>query len=193
MNNWRLKEVIVMAALSVVFGVVYLAFLPVGGVLVGFMGPIGYEPIFGIWFIVSIITAYIIRKPGAAFVSETIAATIEVMLGNGLGPIIILVGMIQGIGAEAVFAATKWKKYTLGVLMLAGMGSAVTSFIWGMFQGGYIAYAPSYILAMFVIRLISGALIAGWLGKVISDALAKTGVLSSFALGKIYKQRKKAA
>ena len=57
MNNWRLKEVIVMAALSVVFGVVYLAFLPVGGVLVGFMGPIGYEPIFGIWFIVSIITA----------------------------------------------------------------------------------------------------------------------------------------
>ena len=43
--------------------------------------------------------------------------------------------------------------------MLAGMGSAVTRFIWGMFQGGYIAYAPSYILAMFVIRLISGRLL----------------------------------
>ncbi|WP_226037380.1 ECF transporter S component [Aquibacillus saliphilus] len=193
MKNWRLKEVIVMATLSVVFGVIYLAFLPIGGVLVGFMGPIGYEPIFGIWFIVSIIAAYIIRKPGAAFISETIAATIEFMLGNALGPILMLVGMIQGIGAEAVFAATRWKIYSLWVLMLAGMGSAVTSFIWGMFQNGYITFAPNYILAMFVIRLISGALIAGLIGKVLSDAVAKTGVLSSFALGKEYKKRKKAA
>ncbi|MBM7572176.1 ECF transporter S component [Aquibacillus albus] len=193
MSKWRLKEVIVMAALSVVFGVVYLAFLPVGGILVGFMGPIGYEPIFGIWFIVSIIAAYIIRKPGAAFISETIAATIEVMIGNALGPILILIGMIQGIGAEAVFAATRWKIYSLWVLMLAGMGSAVTSFIWGMFQNGYLAFAPGYILTMFSIRLISGALIAGVLGKILSDALAKTGVLSSFALGKEYKKRKKAA
>ncbi|SDB84492.1 energy-coupling factor transport system substrate-specific component [Pelagirhabdus alkalitolerans] len=193
MSKWTLKEVIVMAALSVVFGVIYLAFIPIGGILVGFMGPIGYEPIFGIWFIVSIIAAYIFQKPGAAFISETIAATIEVMLGNALGPLIIVVGIIQGIGAEAVFAATRWKNYSLWVLMLAGMGSAVTSFIWGMFQNGYIAFAPSYILAMFVIRLISGALIGGWLGKVISDALAKTGVLASFALGKQYKKRKKAA
>ncbi|MDL4842195.1 ECF transporter S component [Aquibacillus rhizosphaerae] len=192
MGNWRLKEIVVMAALAVVFGVIYLAFLPVGNILVGFMGPIGYEPIFGVWFIVSIIAAYIIRKPGAAFISETIAATIEFMLGNSLGPILILVGMIQGIGAEAVFAATRWKIYSLWVLMLAGMGSAVTSFIWGMFMNGYIAFAPSYILTMFAIRLVSGALIAGVLGKMLSDALAKTGVLSSFALGKEQK-RKKAA
>ncbi|RLL43591.1 thiamine permease [Oceanobacillus piezotolerans] len=191
MKSWRFKEIVVMAALAVVFGVVYLAFLPVGGVLAGLMGPIGYDFIFGIWFIVSIIAAYIIQKPGAAFLSETIAAMIEVLLGNAVGPMLIVSGMIQGIGAEAVFAATRWRNYSTWVLMAAGMGSAVTSFIYGYFMSGFAALATGYVAAMFVVRLLSGALIAGLLGKALSEGLASTGVLSSFALGK--QQRKKNA
>ncbi|MCM3740556.1 ECF transporter S component [Oceanobacillus luteolus] len=191
MNNWRFKEIVVMAALAVVFGVVYLAFLPLGSLLVGFMGPIGYDFIFGIWFIVSIIAAYILQKPGAAFLSETIAAMIEVLLGNAVGPMLIVTGMVQGIGAEAVFAATRWKNYSTWVLIAAGMGSSVTSFIYGYFMSGYAALATEYVIAMFVVRLISGALIAGLLGKALSEGLARTGALSSFALGK--QQRKDAA
>ncbi|SHH27195.1 ECF transporter S component [Virgibacillus chiguensis] len=184
MTNWRLKEIIVMAVLSVVFGIVYLAFLPVGKLLVSFMGPIGYDFIFGIWFIVSIIAAYILRKPGAAFLSETIAATVEMLLGNAMGPIIIITGMIQGLGAEAAFAATRYKRYSLWVLMLAGVGAAIFSFVWGYFRGGYAALSTPYVISMLIVRIISGAIISGVLGKAISDALAKTGVLSSFALGK---------
>jgi len=60
--KWKLREIVVMAALSVVFAVVYLAFLPVGSLLAGALGPIGWDVVFGIWFIVSIIAAYIIRK-----------------------------------------------------------------------------------------------------------------------------------
>lgn len=184
MRNWRFKEIVVLSALSVVFAVVYLAFLPVGKLLVGFFGPIGYDLIFGIWFIVSIIAAYIIRKPGAAFLSETIAAMIEVLIGNAVGPMLIVSGMIQGLGAEAVFAATRYRNYATWVLMLAGVGSAVTSFIYGYFMGGFAALGTGYVIVMFVARVISGALIAGLLGKTISDGLAKTGVLSSYALGK---------
>lgn len=184
MTNWRLKEIIVMAVLSVVFGIVYLAFLPVGKLLVSFMGPIGYDFIFGIWFIVSIIAAYILRKPGAAFLSETIAATVEMLLGNAMGPIIIITGMIQGLGAETAFAATRYKRYSLWVLMLAGVGAAIFSFVWGYFRGGYAALSTPYVISMLIVRMISGAIISGLLGKAISDSLAKTGVLSSFALGK---------
>jgi len=189
MSNWRFKEIVVMTALSVVFGVVYLTFLPIGNILVGFFGPIGYDFIFGIWFIVSIIAAYIIRKSGAAFISETIAAMFEVLIGNATGPMLIVSGMIQGIGAEAVFAATSWKNYSTWVLMAAGMGSATTSFIYGYFMSGYAALDVGYVIAMFVVRLISGALIAGLLGKLLSDGLAKTGVLSSFALGKEHRRK----
>ena len=91
MFKWNLREIVVMSALAVVFAIVYLLFFQVGSVMVGLMGPIGYEPIFGIWFIVSIITAYIIRKPGAAFLSETIAAFVEVLIGNVNGPRLITI------------------------------------------------------------------------------------------------------
>jgi energy-coupling factor transport system permease protein len=192
MNSWKLKEIVVMSVLSVVFAIVYLAFLPVGKILVGFFGPIGYDLIFGIWFIVSIIAAYIIRKPGAAFLSETIAAAVEVLLGNAVGPMLLVSGMIQGLGAESAFAMTRYKRYDLFTLMLAGVMAAVFSFVWNYFLSGFAALSTGYVLAMFIVRLISGALISGVLGKALSDALAKTGVLSSFALGKEYR-RKRAA
>lgn len=189
-ENWKLREVIVLSVLAVVFGVVYLLFLQVGNVLVGLFGMIGYDLIFGIWFIVSIIAAYIIRKPGAAVLSETIAAILEVMLGNAVGPRLILAGLIQGLGAEAVFAATKWKNYSTWVLITAGMGSSITSFVWGYFLGGFSALSPGYVAAMFFVRLLSGALLAGLSGKYISDSLARTGALNSFPLGKEARKEK---
>jgi energy-coupling factor transport system permease protein len=190
LDKWKLREIIVLSVLSVVFAVIYLLFLQFGNVLFGMFGLIGYDIIFGIWFIVSIIAAYIIRKPGAAFLSETIAATIEVMIGNAVGPRLILSGMIQGLGAEAVFAATKWKNYSTWVLMAAGMGSSIFSFVWGYFISGFAALSPGYVTAMFVVRLLSGALLAGLLGKYVSEGLARTGSLNSFPLGKELKQRK---
>ncbi|MNW30611.1 putative HMP/thiamine permease protein YkoE [compost metagenome] len=184
MSSWKLRDIIVLSSLSVVFAVVYLLFLQVGNVLTGFMGPMGYEVIFGIWFIVSIITAYIIRRPGVALLSETIAGTVEVLIGNTVGPVLIVSAMIQGLGAEVVFAAFRYRRYNLVVLMLAGMGAAVFSFIWGYFRSGFAALSVDLVLAMLIVRLISGALLAGLLGKWIADALASTGVLRSFPIAK---------
>ena len=183
-SQWKLRDIVVLSSLSVVFAVIYLLFLQIGNVLVGFMGPMGYEVIFGIWFIVSIIATYIIRKPGAAVISETVAGLVEVLIGNAVGPILIVSALIQGLGAEAVFAATRYRNYSTKVLMLAGVGSAVFSFAWGYFRSGYAAYSVGLIIAMFIVRCISGALISGLLGKWIADALANTGVLRSFPIAR---------
>ncbi|SDX36128.1 ECF transporter S component [Paenibacillus sp. PDC88] len=184
MGAWKLRDIIVLSSLSVVFAVIYLVFLQIGNLLTGVMGPMGYEVIFGIWFIVSIIAAYIIRKPGAAFLSETIAGIIEVLIGNTTGPILIVSAMIQGLGAEVVFAAVRYRKYSLPVLMLSGVGAAVFSFAWGYFRSGFAALSPEFVIAMLVVRIISGAILAGLLGKWIADALVRTGVLRSFPVAR---------
>ena len=105
LKSWKLKEVVLLSVLAVVFAV-----RPYRQYLGGLYGPIAYEWIFGIWFIVSIICMYIIRKPGTAVLSETVAAAIEVMIGNAVGPRLILSGLIQirhahrlwGIGDDCV-------------------------------------------------------------------------------------------
>ena len=186
--KWKLSEIIVLSVLAVVFGVVYLAFVQLGNVMAGIMGPIGYEWIFGIWFIVSIIAAYILRKPGTAFLSETIAGTVEVLIGSATGPMLIITAMVQGAGAEAVFAATRYKRWSVWVLMLAGMGSSVTSFAWNYYISGYGALDSGYVTLMFVLRLASGAILAGLLGKWISDGLYQTGVLNSYAIARAKKR-----
>jgi energy-coupling factor transport system substrate-specific component len=182
LKSWKLKEVVLMSVFSVVFAVVYLLFVHVGNIWSGFIGPIAYEWMFGIWFIVSIICMYIIRKPGAAVFSETITAAIEVMIGNAVGPRLILSGLIQGLGAEAAFAATGYKRFNSWVLVLSGVGAAVFSFAYGFLVSGYSALAPSYLALMFGLRVMSGAIIAGVGGKWVSDGLLATGALRGYAI-----------
>lgn len=145
LKSWKLKEVVLLSVLAVVFAVVYLLFVHVGNIWAGFIGPIAYEWMFGIWFIISIICMYIIRKPGAAVLSETVAAAIEVMIGNAVGPRLTLSGLIQSLGAEAAFAVTGYKRFNTWVLILAGVGSAVFSFVYGYFISGYAALCTSMI------------------------------------------------
>ena len=184
LKSWKLKEVVLMSVFAVVFAVVYLLFVQVGNIWAGVIGPIAYEWIFGIWFIVSIICAYIIRKPGAALLSETMAAMIEVMIGNAVGHRLILTGLVQGLGAEAAFAATGYKRYNWWVLCLAGVGSAVFSFAYGFLVSGYAALDPSLLVLMFTLRVISGAVIAGLGGKYLSDGLLATGALRAYAISR---------
>lgn len=184
LKSWKLKEVVLLSVFAVVFAVVYLLFVHVGNIWSGIIGPIAYEWIFGIWFIVSIICAYIIRKPGAAFFSETMAATIEVMIGNAVGPRLILSGIVQGLGAEAAFAATGYKRYDWWVLVLAGVGAAVFSFAYGFLVSGYAALSPTLLALMFGLRVMSGAIIAGLGGKYLSDGLLATGALRGYAISR---------
>ena len=64
------------------------------------------------WLFAGPLAAIIVRKPGAALFAETLAAALELTMGNqwGVGGSLI-VGIVQGLGAEiglAIFAYKKW-------------------------------------------------------------------------------------
>jgi energy-coupling factor transport system substrate-specific component len=179
---WTLRETLIVAVLGAVFGVLYLGWVQVWLVLQAIFGPVTMDVVMGFWFIVSIIAAAIIRKPGVALVSEVMAAAVQVLLGSPAGLLLLLTGLVQGAGAEAVFAATRWRRYSIGVLMAAGAGAAVFSFVYTWIRFDYGSLAPSLLVAMLVLRLVSGALLGGLLGHYIVKALYRTGVLSGLAI-----------
>jgi energy-coupling factor transport system substrate-specific component len=76
------------------------------------------------------------------------------------------------------------------VLILAGMGPSITSFIYTYFIYGYSSFPIPMLLSLLLIRLVSGAVLAGLLGKAIGDGLAATGALSTFPLGREAAQKK---
>lgn len=181
-RRWNQREIVTVAALGVVFGVLYLAWVQVWLVAQTIVGPISLDLMFGFWCVVSIVAAYIIRKPGAAFGAEVVAAIAEVLTGNPAGLILILTGIIQGAGAELPFALTRWRDYSLKILLAAGASAAVFSFAYTWIRFGYGRLDAGLLGAMFVLRVASGMLLAGYLGRVIAEALHRTGVLAGLAI-----------
>ena len=181
-NLWTLRETLIIAVLGAVFGVLYLGWVQVWLIAQAVLGPVTMDVVIGFWFIVSMIAAAIIRKPGVALVSEVLAAGTQVLLGSPAGLLLLVTGLVQGAGAEAVFAATRWKRYSLPVLMAAGVGAAIFSFIYTWIRFDYGELAPTLLVIMFTLRCLSGALLGGLLAWIIVNALYKTGVLSGLRI-----------
>lgn len=181
-RGWTLREILIVAVLGAVFGVLYLAWVQVWLIAQAIFGAVTMDVVMGFWFIVSIIAAAIIRKPGAALLSEVLAALVQVLLGSPAGLLLLVTGLVQGAGAEAVFAATRWKNYRLPVLMLAGVGAAIASFAYTWVRFDYGALAPGLLITMFALRCLSGAILGGLAGHLVVEAVYKTGVLSGLKI-----------
>lgn len=192
-ETWKLRDIILMAIFGVVFAVVYLAVFDGGMALSAALAPAGlsnyaFEIIYGVWFMAATLAAYIIRKPGAALITEMLASAIELLMGNSGGLTVVLTGLIQGAGAEVVFLLFRYKKWNFVSMSLAGMLSAVFIFCYELYYLNYIALAPSLLIGQLAVRFVSSIVFSGILCKVLGDLLARTGVLKSYAIGAELKQ-----
>jgi energy-coupling factor transport system substrate-specific component len=187
-----MRELVVIAALSVVLGILYLWWIPVAGLAAGLGGPLAREPLFGFWLIAGVVAGYIVRKPGSAVVAEVIAAFTEALAGSSAGLLVLGWGLVQGGGVEVVFLATRYRNFSVPVMLLAGAVSAAAAFVWQGFLSGYSAFNVQLLIAMFVLRVASGAILGGLGGKYLAEALAATGVLRGFPLGQEWLRRRAA-
>ena len=181
-RGWTLRETLVVAVGGVVFAFLYLGWVQVWLIVQGLTGPLAMDAMFGFWFCASTFAAYIVRKPGVAFISALIAGATEILAGNPSGAILMLTAAVQGAGSEVPFAITRWRSYRLPVLLASGAAAAVFSFAYNWVRFGYWKLAVPLLVTMFVVRIVSGALLGGLLGKVLADAVARTGVLRGLAI-----------
>lgn len=112
------------------------------------------------WLFAGPLVAIIIRKPGAAFFGETIAAVIETLLGNPFGVAhALLIGMAQGLGAEIGFAVFAYRKWNLLTVTLAG---ALTGLSNGLYEWVVTAgWSTLQGVVFTVCCVISGAVFGG--------------------------------
>ncbi|MGI6068953.1 MAG: ECF transporter S component [Blautia sp.] len=187
----KLKDVLMIAISAVLFGLLYLGMVYLGSFLTTLLTPmglgiLGYEPIYGIWFMAAVFTTLVLQKPGVGVITEMLAAILEVLMGNMFGPIIFISGFIQGLGSEVAFAAGKYKKYTYKTTMLAAVLCTVFTFIWTGIRQNYLTFDPKILVAIFAIRLVSSLIFCGIGSKLLADGLAKAGVLKAYPLGQQY-------
>ena len=184
--KWRVVDIVVAAIVAVASGVIFWAWdfiYAVPTALFDSLTP-GLGGLFHfMWLFAGPLVAIIIRKPGAAFFGETIAAVIETLLGNPFGVAhALLIGMAQGLGAEIGFAVFVYRKWNLLTVTLAG---ALTGLSNGLYEWVVTAgWSTLQGVVFTVCCVISGAVFGGALMWFVQKALAKSGVLDRFESGK---------
>lgn len=145
----------------------------------------GAEGLFdGPWLLAGVIGGLVIRKPGAALYTELLAAVVEGLMPNQWGGLLTIeAGLIQGLGAELVFAIFLYRRWGAGVAMLAGAGAGLFGAINNLVLW-YGANRTIFKVMYLPISTISSAFTAGLLGWLIVRGLAKTGALERFPVGR---------
>ncbi len=171
-----LTDVLVTVVIALVFAIIYSIW---GGVYTA-LQPIGLhlnELIYGMWFIAAVIAYLIIRKPGVAIIAEFAAASGETIVMLQFDVMLMLYGLIQGLACEIVFAIVKYKSTALMVAVLAGVAAALSTLPLDWYYG-YLGHLETWNLMLMIgFRVLSGALIAGWLAHALYRGLKDTGVL----------------
>ncbi|ROP64534.1 ECF transporter S component [Curtobacterium sp. ZW137] len=190
--RWRVVDIVVASVLAVAVGVVFklweFGYEPLSAA-VALLLP-GTQALFGgVWLLAGPIVALVVRKPGAALFAEIVAASVEALLGTQWGWSTLEAGLVQGLGAEIVLALFLYRVYRLPVVVLAGAAAGLAmgindSVLW------YAGYDAAFKTVYIVSGTISGAVIAGIGSWLIVRALARTGVLSSFAVGREHTRRR---
>lgn len=175
MKGLKLTDVLVTIVISIVFGIVYKLWGP----LYYAVQPIGLhidQLIYGMWFIAATVAYLIIRKPGVALLAETAAASAEFIAGSEWGLETLLFGLVQGLFAEIVFAIFRYKKFHIGVVVLAAAASALGSLIMDFYKG-YIDDLVFWNLLLYIgARFVGAIIIAGVFAHYLVKSLEATGV-----------------
>ncbi|OMC40758.1 hypothetical protein A5740_23610 [Mycobacterium sp. GA-1841] len=185
--RWRVVDIVVASVLATAAGLVFVVWniasnpisAPLTAALPGLQALLA-----GGWLFAGVLTALVIRKPGAALYGELVAATVSALVGNQWGVLTIESGLVQGLGAELVFAVFLYRRWGLPVALLAGgvagLALAVNDLIlW------YPASARMFATIYTASAIVSGILVAGLLSWFAVRGLARTGALSRFASGRI--------
>lgn len=184
--RWRIVDIVVASVLAVAAGLVFVLWniasnpisAPLGALLPGLQALAG-----GGWLFAGVLVALVIRKPGAALYGEVVAASVSALVGNQWGVLTLESGLVQGVGAELVFAVFLYRRWNLPVALLAGavagLALAINDLIlW--YPGSAVAFSAIYTVA----AIVSGVVLAGLLSWFVVRGLAKTGALSRFESGR---------
>lgn len=188
--GWRTVDILTIAFLGAALGIAFWGW----GVF--YNGPLsaitfGFAPLGGLfagpWFLAGVVGGLVVRRPGAALFCEVTAALVSMIPGTEWGATTLVSGIVQGLGTELVFALVGYRAFGIAAAMLAGamagpFAAFYESFTW--IQDWSFAWKVSYAAVL----ALSGAVVAGAGGWLLTRALAAAGALNAFPPGQEHRE-----
>lgn len=183
-KRWRTIDIVIASIIAVAFGVIFWAWNLLWNGPADAIPLPGRAVIYGMWLVPAVLGALIVRKPGAAFYTLSLASLVSVAIGTSWGWTIAVQGPLEALGAELGFAIFAYRVYRLPVALLAAALAGVVASVYDAFvwypDTSWATMRIPYIL----ITAASSLVIAGLGSVALTKALAQTGVLDRFAAGR---------
>src|SRR5689334_18933808 len=132
--HYRTIDLVTITTLGVAFGVIFWGwgklYEPISAWAI-FSYPPSSALLGGVWLTAGVVGGLIIRKPGAAFATEFIAATVSTFIVGGTqwGFSVFASGFWEGLGAELIFLLFFYRRFGVVVAALSGaLAGALESF-----------------------------------------------------------------
>ena len=180
--GWRIVDIVVAAVLAVAFGVVFQAWNLLWEATT-FVAPPIRGAIYGVWMVPAVLVPLIVRRPGAALFGEAVAASASMLFGAQWGLLTVVYGLVQGAAAELIFAFGLYRSWSLVTALIAGAAAGLAGALLDL-AVFYPDWGPDWQLLYAGLVVASSAAIAGIGGWLLVRALAATGVLREFAVGR---------
>lgn len=171
----KLTDILVTIVISIACGIVYILW----GSVYYAVKPLGLhldQLIYGLWFIAGPLAFLIIRKPGVALLAEIAAASGEFFLGSPWGLTVLIYGVVQGLFAELVFMAFRYKMFHMSVAVIAAIASCLGAVVMDFAYGEIGALSLWNLLLFLIARFIGSVLFAGVFTFLLVKVLEATGV-----------------
>lgn len=186
--RWRVVDIVVAAVLGVALGLVFILWNATSSPLrdlIGALLPGASALVAGVWLIPAVLGGLVVRKPGAALFTSLVASAVSVMIvPNEWGWWTIESGLVQGLGAELVFALYLYRRWGLGAAVLAGIGAGLALAVNDLIVWYAASLTPLFAVVYVLAAIITGAVLAGLVSWLLVRALAATGALNRFAAGR---------
>ena len=117
---WTTRDILVTAVIALVFGLLMAGYTYVSGSLLAIVGPIVGAINGGFFLLPGVFTIYILRRPGAAFLSMVLIGFAMLPL-TAFGWVAITGQAILGVFVELPFIVTRYRKFDLPMLLISGV------------------------------------------------------------------------
>jgi energy-coupling factor transport system substrate-specific component len=176
-------DLLTMAAIAVVGAILasyaWPALMNVATPVFGFLGPIGWIAVSGVYLITPVLAGLLIGRMGATTLYGLVQGFVEMLFGNAFGAMAIVYSGLEALGADVGLGVFRWKPSLPGAMLGGALGCLVVSELYIFLFGMQSAYT---ITVGGITALVSGAVLGGLVAWLIAQALYRTGVVTKIGL-----------
>ncbi|QBD74854.1 hypothetical protein EPA93_02125 [Ktedonosporobacter rubrisoli] len=179
---WSTREILLIAAIGIVFGMIFAASYYAFSITVVF-GPIAGWAWTGLYLLPSLLIGYILRRPGAALLISLLYSLVT-LLFSPYGPVILINCAFYAVSGEVGLAlGTRYRSFSLPWMILSGILSGLVMILLYVifYRDSFLEWALPIRIGVVGITILTG-IVGAIIGKQLADALARTGALAGTAL-----------